>query len=171
MLRVEIEINPTKKAKGKIRDLQDALATWYAYMVKQTDDMFRIAGGPGSGVHGGSHRGVSWDAFSPQYVRKDGTEVPAWGGVPRVDGKGMVKPRVRPSGQPVTPASMLMQDTGRLRQRAATDIVQITPTLLVFGTNLDYAAQQQQLRPFLFVTDEDADRLADIVAKKIEEAI
>ena len=88
-----------------------------------------------------------------------------------MDGKGMVQPRKRPSGQPVTPASLLMQDTGRLRQRAATDIVHITPTSMAFGTNLEYAAQQQELRPFLFVTDEDADKLAEMIAKKLEEEL
>ena len=169
MIRVEIEVAPNKKAKPS--DFHDAFVTWYAYMQKQTDEMFVRAGGPGSAEAGGSYRGVTWDPFAPQYIRKtDGATVYAWGGTPKLRGSGMVKPRLRPSGQPITPASLLMQDTGRLRQRAATDIVRITPTTMAFGTNLEYAAAQQDMRPFLFVTEEDADKLADLVAKKIEEA-
>jgi len=140
-------------------------------MVKQTDEMFVRAGGPGSGQMGGSHRGVEWKPFSPQYIRADGTVVPAWGGVPKVRGAGFVKPRMRPSGQPVTPSSLLIQDTGRLRQRAATEIVRITPTTLVFGTALEYAAYQDRLRPFLFATEEDIDYLAKLILDELEEGL
>lgn len=145
--------------------LEEPLIAWHAYMVRQTDLMFEEAGGPGSAVRGGSARGVVWPPFAPQYIRKtDGVVVPAWGGVPKLRGKGMVKPRKRPSGQPVTPASLLVQDTGRLRQRAATEVVEVSPASLVFGTRLEYAPYQQELRPYLFVTDEDADILAEMVA-------
>lgn len=145
--------------------LEGVLQAWHAYMVRQTDLMFEEAGGPGSAVHGGRARGVYWPPFAPQYVRKsDGVVVPAWGGVPRVRGGGRVQPRKRPSGQPITPASLLVQDTGRLRQRAAREYVEVSPASLVFGTRLEYAPYQQELRPFLFVTDEDADVLADMVA-------
>lgn len=118
------------------RDISPVLRAFHAYMVRQTDLMFEKAGGPGSAVAGGEYRGVTWPGFASQYTRKDGTEVPAWGGVPRADGKGSVKPRLRPSGQPVTPASLLVQDTGRLRQRAASEVLEITPFSLAFGTRL-----------------------------------
>lgn len=151
---------PRDKAK---LDLEPVFRAWHAYMVAETDMMFEKAGGPGSAVRGGEYRGVKWSPFSPQYIRADGTVIPAWGGVPKVRGKGRVKARKRPSGKPVTPASLLMQDTGRLRQRAATEVVEITPATLTFGTRLVYAPYQDALRPFLFVTDEDADILAEMV--------
>ena len=163
MLSVNIKVTRPKD-KTKI-DLEPVYRAWHAYMISETDMMFEKAGGPGSAVRGGEYRGVRWAPFSPQYIRADGTVVPAWGGVPKVRGKGRVKPRLRPSGKPVTPASLLMQDTGRLRQRAATEVVEVTPATLVFGTRLEYAPYQDALRPFLFVTDEDADLLAEMVAE------
>ena len=162
MLKVDHEL-PEHRSAG----LAEVYTAWHAYMVRQTDRQFAEAGATGSAAEGGEYREVEWSPLAAQYVRKDGTTVPAWGGVPRVDGKGLVKPRQRPSGQPVSPASQLLQDTGRLRQRAATEEVRVTPTTLAFGTRLEYAAFQQALRPFLFVTDEDADKLAEWVADAV----
>lgn len=163
MFKVEVRIPTIALTLDGYRVLRE----WHAYMVARTDEMFAIAGGPGSATRGGAHRGVYWRPFSPQYIRADGTVVPAWGGVPKVRGRGMVKPRKRPSGQPVTPASLLMQDTGRLRQRAATGFVRIMPNAIEFGPNLHYAAFQQSLRPFLFVTMEDAEVLASLVLRAL----
>lgn len=157
MLRIEVETN-----LGNVQtDLSPMLKAFHAYMVKQTDVMFAKAGGSGSAYRGGEARGERWMPFALQYTRKDGTEVPAWG-IP-----GEVRGRQRPSGKPVTPASFLMQDTGRMRQRAANDIVEIRPSSLVFGTNLEYAAAQDAMRPFLFFTEQDADKAAQMMADYI----
>lgn len=61
---------------------------------------------------GGKIAGRRFKGMAPQYVREDGTVVPAWGGVERVDGKGTVKGRKRPSGQRVTRYSVVNKDTG-----------------------------------------------------------
>jgi len=51
------------------------------YMRVRTSAMFQHNR---SATSGGTYRGVAWKPFAPQYTRKDGTVVPAWGGVPRV---------------------------------------------------------------------------------------
>ena len=59
-------------------DFREPFREFAQYMRVQTESMFRKL------RRGGRHRGVLWKYFSPQYTRKDGTEVPAWGGVERV---------------------------------------------------------------------------------------
>jgi hypothetical protein len=77
---------------------------------------------------GGSDRGVSWPGFkNPWYSRADGSSVPIWGGVPKVNGeRGMVKGRLRsknPEGKKrYTQQSKLVQSTGVLRQALLSDI-------------------------------------------------
>jgi len=46
----------------------------------------------------GSVGGESWPALAPQYVRKDGTIVPVYGGVPHAHGKGVVKGKIKSAG-------------------------------------------------------------------------
>lgn len=118
---------------SKMKDISPILKAFSAYMAVQTDKQFEHAGGPGSAVTGGEYRGVKWAPLSAKYRR-------------------------RPSGALVSPASALLQDTGTLRQLAATEIVRITPTTLEMGTRLPYAAAQNEKRPFLFVTDKDGDK-------------
>lgn len=150
--------------KKRWGDLSPVWRAIHAYMVAQTDRTFEEAGGPGSAIRGGESRGVQWAPFAPQYTRSDGSVIPIWGGVERVDKTAEVQPKQRPSGRPYTPASLLVQDTGRLRQRAATEVVEISPASLVFGTRLEYAGFQDALRPFLFVSDQEADHIAEMIA-------
>lgn len=99
---------------------------------------------------GGTHRGVTWNYFKAQYTRQsDGATVPAWGGVPKVRGRGMVKGRRRPSGRRVSQGDAIMQDTMNLR-RSALMAVRITPTRLVMGTPVNYAAAVSKHHPFAF---------------------
>lgn len=119
--------------------------------------------------HGGSYRGVTWKGFAPQYTRKDGTVVPAWGGIPRVDGRGLVLGRKRPSGQRLKEGDSLMQDTGAMRGRAAL-VMRVTGTLLEMGPQgMAYAAEQDRRRPFLFFeVRKDLPVLVKILAKHIQ---
>lgn len=75
---------------------------------------------------GGVVMGETWDPMRPQYTRKDGTEVPAWGGIAKVRGKGTVKAKMRPSGQRVTPTSIIGKDTGGL----TASIMSVPPRIL-----------------------------------------
>ena len=90
---------------------------------------------------GGTHRGSKWPAFKPQYTRQDGTEGPAWGGIPKVHGRGKVKGRKRPSGQRVTRESTQLQDVGfggGLRAELADPII-LNKERLRIGTGKTYA--------------------------------
>lgn len=121
---------------------------------------------------GGDYRGVHWDYFAPQYIRQDGGFVPAWGGVPRVDGKGLVQGRLRPSGQRVHQGDSVMQDTNTLVGRAAASVFKLTGTRIRFGVNLVYARAQFRMRPLLFFSlPEDAQRFARIVREYALRAI
>lgn len=132
-------------------DVSVPLLRFRQYMTVKTDSMFSVL----SSAHGkGSHRGVKWSEFAPQYTRKDGTEIPAWGGIKKVRGRGMVKGKLRPSNTRVSKSSALMQDTGNLRGKATTTLFRRTPKRISFGTSpsVNYAAEQQELRPYLFFT-------------------
>lgn len=115
---------------------------------------------------GGNFRGESWPGLADQYTRADGTEVPAWGGVPRAGRgfkkrsrgpernkstgermgrvSGMVSGRRRPSGRRVTEQSVINQDTGALKSAILTNRPDVTASRLrigvgEFGTARDYA--------------------------------
>ncbi len=130
------------------RRLTDARPVWHRfaqYMRARTDATFEAL------RQGGTFRGVTWKYFAPQYTRKtDGVTVPAWGGVPRLRGKGVVQGRMRPSGARVRQGDAIMQDTMTMRSRAAL-VMHVTPRSLILGPQgVRYAAAQQARRPFLF---------------------
>lgn len=140
-----------RKARKLLRDVErvggdvrPALRQFHSRMRAVTDRTFKRL------RRGGTYRGVTWRDWAPQYTRKDGTVVPAWGGVPKVRGRGTVKGRLRPSRTRVNRTSALMQDTNTLRSRAALTMFQLSNTRIRFGTNLRYASKQQAMRPFLF---------------------
>ena len=120
---------------------------------------------------GGSDRGVSWEPFkNPWYTRSDGTAVPIWGGVPKMNGKGMVKGRLRsknPEGKKrYTPNSALMQSTGVLRQALLSDI-RIGNGRIELNTPVHYAAYQDALRPWAFINQEEAALIGSVIAKRM----
>lgn len=114
---------------------------------------------------GGSFRGVTWPGFAPQYIRKDGTVVPAEGGIPKVRGEGTVKGRKRASGKRVTASSNLLRDTGRL-QASALSRVKKTKTVMVMDTPEKYAGWQNQLRPFQFFQIPQDEKVAKQMLEK-----
>ncbi len=57
---------------------------------------------------------------------------------------------LRPSGKRITNDSSVMQDTGTLLRKAGKWISRLTRNEIQFGTNLSYAAAQDELRPFMF---------------------
>jgi hypothetical protein len=126
-------------------------------------------------VTGGNFFGQVWEAMKPQYTRKDGTVVPAWGGVPRVS-KGWKKGRVgtksgqrsvgsliknrggnvsgkmRPSGRRVAQTSVMMQDTGTMKRDVLASPISVEARRMVIGPkgNVVYAEKQDEMRPFCF---------------------
>ena len=130
--------------------MQRVFKVFHRYMGVMTDNTFE------KNRLGGTWRGVTWKYFAPQYTRKDGTVIPAWGGVAKVRGKGKVLGRKRPSGARVQKGDSVVQDTGTLRNNATLGVVHITKNKMRIGNNINYAAAQQKMRPFLFFTKKDA---------------
>ena len=109
------------------------------------------------GRGGGRYRGEYWPPFVRLYIRKTtGQEIPAWGGVPKIRGEGVVKGRKRPSGQRITQSSLLMRDTGYLASAAASAFrIDRRGTRATIGTPVRYARRQNDLRRFMKWTRED----------------
>ena len=139
------------------RDMRPAFRRFAQYMRVQTDNTFEAM------RTGGQHRGVHWPYFAPQYTRKDGTVVPAWGGVPYANGNGTVKGRKRPSGRRIRRGDALMQDTMTMRARAAL-VQHMGRNVARLGPQgVKYAAVQQARRPFLFFTKQDGAILGEML--------
>jgi hypothetical protein len=163
---VRVDIN---RAIGAVVDTRKILEDFHARMVTRIDRTFDLAGGPGSVEKGGydPFRNILWEPLAPQSKRASGKVIPAWGGVPRKDGKGMVKGRTRPSGKRVNRGDALNQDSGRFRQRAATGYVAITKDSLTFGPNLNYSNWIENIRPAVFISDSDASLFERLLDKYI----
>ncbi len=133
-----------KRAGDRASDWRPA-AKWIAQeMTVRVDSVFA------RNRLGGTHRGVTWKYFAPQYTRKtDGAVVPAWGGVRKIRGRGNVKGRLRPSGQRIRNSDAVGQDTGHLR-RAALTSRRLDLRRMVLGTNIAYAEHFASRRPFAF---------------------
>ena len=129
------------RLSGKASDWRPAARRIHRVMQVRTDSVFA------ANRLGGTHRGLRWNYFAPQYTRKDGTVVPAWGGVARADGTGQVQGRLRPSGQRIRRGDSVVQDTGNLRRNALLSL-RLTKTRLEMGTNVEYADDQAKRRPW-----------------------
>jgi len=150
-----------------IEDPRPVLLEFQAYMRQQTVEMFE------RNAHGGAHRGKTWPPFKPQYTRKtDGMVVPAWGGVPKLRGGGMVLGRLRPSGKRITPTSNLMRDYGAMYQRAGMALRwEDNGKTIVMATPQSYAPKQQKMRPFSFYQiPQDPDKLVAIAREHLTRA-
>ena len=164
-------------------DVRPVWRQFRQYMIARTNATFQAL------RHGGSYRGVIWRYFAPQYVRKDGTVVPAWGGVPRAQrgwrkardprlGRagavstgermaritGKVSGRRRPSGRRIKYGDSILQDTGTMRARDCLVLLMDRNELRLGPQGVRYAAYQQQMRPHLFFErDVDAKALAEML--------
>lgn len=145
---------------------------------------------------GGTFRGVTWPGMKPQYTRKDGTEVPAWGGVPfaltgfkrgaktKITWKsgemrigstsGSVKGKKRPSGKRVTQSSIMMQDTANLRNDFLYKPKRLDDNRMILepsAGNLEYAEVQNDRRPFAFFVQSDANTFQRMVEIALNEQL
>lgn len=104
-----------------------------------------------------------WPAPADQYTRKTDSEtVPAWGGVQRLDKKGNVKGRKRPSGKRVTSESTMMADTARMRSGFLTPRFERDGFRVTFdGSTEGYGQYQNRRRHFAFFARVDVERLVD----------
>lgn len=111
---------------------------------------------------GGTVRGEAWAAMAPYYVRKDGSAVPAWGGVAKERGSGTVLGRKRKggAGRVMADKRFLAPWTGRSvfkYVRMATNAMEISPS-----TSPQIPAFNS-LRQFLFWNDADTAELPKIL--------
>ena len=162
-MRMSLDIRKITVVFGKISQRSDnarpLLKAVAAFHLRQTTVTFQ-----GEGKREGHE---AWKPFSDQYTRKtDGVTVPAWGGVPKLYGKGQVKGRKRPSGKRITPSSKLLQDTGTLK--GSFMIVLLENKKVIYGSRLAYSGQHQYgldgtpRRPMLFFTIGDEDTIRTI---------
>lgn len=120
---------------------------------------------------GGTFRDIYWAYFKPQYIRKDGTVIPVWGGVRKVRGKGLVKAKKRsknPGGKRrYREGDLLMQHTGLLRNALLADF-RFDGKAIILTTPLKYAARQNALRPFNFISDEEHSAIVEMIDRELE---
>lgn len=94
MVEITVNADPTFELVAgiaqRLANPSPAVQAFYAYMRQQTDLMFVIAG---AGPNGGSYRGVTWEAYSPNY-------------------------HVQPSGARVTATTRMGRDTGNMANEA-----------------------------------------------------
>lgn len=82
-------------------DLRKPLQRFAGYFVSRVGHQIEVS----SMARGGAGRGIMWRPAAPYYTRRDGTAVPAWGGVAKVRGQGTVRGRRSKGGGRVTAAS------------------------------------------------------------------
>ena len=114
------------------------------YVAKEVGQQILAAGDP---QRGGSGRGVFWRPRREYYTRRDGTLIPAWGGVPKVRGQGQVLGRKTKGGARLTASSRILggvKNPGSLLKRKVSgDTLTIEPTR-------PFVAYQHDMRQFLF---------------------
>jgi hypothetical protein len=169
MIRIKVDDSQVKltlkDTKGRLRDMRPVFTNFHVYMMRRVQLMFeRLKSG------GTSFRGVGWMWFARQYTRKDGTIVPAEGGVPKVRGNGLVKGRKRHSGKRVTRSSNLMRDTGRLSS-AALAFMRMSKSKIEMDTKVNYAGYQHRMRAYQFFEEpKDIDVLRDMAIRRLGNA-
>lgn len=151
---------------NRATDYRQPLTDFYGWMIRRTQLTFSRLGRKGNTA---PFRETLWCWFAPQYTRKDGTVVPAEGGIPKVHGIGMVKGRLRHSGTRVTSRSMIVQDRGSVKQ-AALARLRIGNNYLIAETPIKYAKYQQKMRPFAFMIQEDIEFLRKRILKYLTES-
>lgn len=155
-------------------------------------------------VEGGEFFGKYWKRLEDQYTRKlDGQVVPAWGGVPRMQAQfvntrkkiglgwhrdkktgklvqntrfgGNVQGRLRPSGGRIKQSSIMMKDTGNMRNSIYQEPLAVTRNYIHVGpsgVSEEYAKYQDEVRPVCFWQEPGDSQRAILEQKKeIEIAI
>lgn len=128
---------------GQLEDLRPVFREFHAYHARQIDGVFRTLG------RGGTTRGLTWRDFGPSSlphnrVRAGSRWYGARGGAARLSRPArsvgeMTLGARRPSGARLTLQSKLLQDTGGLRQSAATGVLVVSKDELLYGSDRDYA--------------------------------
>ena len=179
--KLERSIVTTKRLRQAI------LIRYWRFLRRETVATFDALAHSGQG--GGSQktfRGKSWPWFKDQYTRKDGTVIPAEGGVPKMYSSGVVKGRKRMSGKRITSRSHLMDDVEDRGLKSAAgsygDLIEGGHTISVRTKNIGHPLIPEQYkegqsiwaRPFFFQAPEDYLKFRQevrVVYKKFREAV
>lgn len=124
---------------------------------RMNDQLFQTRVGSG-----GTVRGVNWNEMATYYTRRDGTKVPAWGGIPKVRGDGLVLGRKRKgsAGRVTQDKRFLEPWTGRSVFR----YVSMAPNHMKIGSSKQkHIAAFNARRQFLFWNDADTSELPKIL--------
>ena len=151
---------------AKSKNYRQPLTDFYGWMIRRIQLTFSKLGKKGNST---PFREVLWRWFAPQYTRKDGTVVPAEGGVAKLRGKGVVKGRLRHGPKKdnrITARSMMMQNNRTMAQ-AALARFRIGTDHLIAQTPVKYAKYQQAMRPFAFMTPDDVEFLRKQILKHL----
>ena len=160
-LKLELDVSDAldmiKESELRLADTRRRIFhRWARYVRSKTIEMFDNL------AHGGTHRGVTWHYYSSEWYSRemDGEIVPAWGGVPTLYGKGLVKGKQRNSKRRLNADSRLLQDTGHMRREAGrhVEIDENLQTVEVSDGGLVPYAQYHNHdgpggRPFFFFED------------------
>ena len=177
------------------KDYRVPLKRFYVYLHGETVKLFPILGKKGGAIY----RGMQWKWFADQYKRKDGTIVPAEGGKKKVrtgysyrlkSGKyrtgaardiftrkmvgarktygDIVWGRLRHSGKRIKAKDWVMADSSQMR-KAALGSLQVSTHEIVMSTPVNYAKYQNAMRPFMFLTPEDIDKVRQYIIEYLIE--
>jgi len=153
---------------AKSTDFRQPLTDFYGWMTRRTNLTFTKLGKRGNST---PFREMLWSWFAPQYTRKNGTVVPAEGGIAKLRGSGVVKGRLRHTegakrNNRVTSQSMMMRNTRRMEQ-ATLSRFRVGNNYLIAQTPIKHAKYQQAMRPFAFMTNEDVEFLRKQILKHL----
>ncbi|MNK46795.1 hypothetical protein D3C87_655860 [compost metagenome] len=140
-------------------DWRRPINSYRAYFYGEVSQQIRLAG---YGASGGIARGVAWGPFAPQYVRQDGTIVPACGGIKKTHGKGQVQGKRRRNGSRITMASRMLD----VKPSALLTIRHLSNSGIAIETREAWSAKQNALRQFLFYQrPKDVDKFEEITQR------
>ena len=178
---------------AKSTDFRQPLTDFYGWMTRRTNLTFTKLGKRGNST---PFREMLWPWFAPQYTRKNGTVVPAEGGIKRIragssyrtqkgayrkgaardietrgmvgakETSGVIWGRLRHSGKRVTSHSIIVRDRRQLEQDALSRF-SIGNDYLIAQTPKKHAKYQQAMRPFAFMTTEDVEFLRKQILKHL----
>jgi len=145
------------------RDYTVPLKRFYVYLHGETVKLFPILGKKG----GATYRGMQWKWFADQYIRKH--PKPGQKKIMPAEGiPGEVLGRLRHSGKRIKSNDLMMSDSGIMR-KAALGSFQVSTHEIVMSTPVNYAKYQNAMRPFMFLTPEDVDKVRQYIIEYLIE--
>lgn len=136
-----------------VQDWRRPMASFRAYMVREVQTQILVAG---QGATGGTARGATWEPYAPMYTRRDGTVVPAWGGIPKVRGEGTVKGKKSGSGRRISRGSRFFE---HVKAGSLLSVHHRDDNSIIIGPTSGFAAKQNSLRQYAFYTNKDVEKL------------